>query len=165
QYHQYAKDAFLFACFTGLAYSDLKALNKSNLFQSDNGKCWVMINRKKTDSACHVPLLPIPLSILQKYENHPLCIQRNTLLPVPANQNMNNFLKEIAKKCGITKKVTTHLARHTFATTVTLNNDIPIESVSKMLGHSSINMTKIYARLLDKKISSDMEKLYEKFKA
>ncbi|MFH0895157.1 MAG: site-specific integrase [Bacteroidota bacterium] len=165
EYHQYARDCFVFGCFTGLAYSDLKSLSSDNLFLSEDGKLWIQTKRKKTDSSCHIPVLPMAQKILDKYENNPHCIKKNRLLPVPCNQKLNFYLKEVTEKTNIKKRITTHLARHTFATTVTLNNDIPIESVSKMLGHSSINMTKIYARLLDKKIGQDMEKLFEKYKA
>lgn len=157
------KDCFVFGCFTGLAYSDLKSLSSDNIVKGDDGKLWINTRRHKTDNICNIPLLPIAQEILKKYEEHPLCISNNKLLPIPTNQKLNQYLKEIADGCGIKKEITTHMARHTFATTVTLNNDIPIESVSKMLGHSSINMTRIYARLLDKKVSQDMNKLYDKY--
>ncbi len=159
------RDIFLVGCMTGLAYSDLKKLCPQNLVKGDDGRLWIHVCRTKTDNACHIPLLPMAAQIIDKYSNHPYCISHNVLLPVSSNQKLNAYLKEIATVCQINKELTTHIARHTFATTVTLNNDIPIESVSKMLGHSSINMTKIYARLLDKKVSSDMEKLFQKYSA
>ena len=111
----------------------------------------------------HVPLLPIALQIVEKYKNNPYCVTENILLPVYSNQKLNAYLKEIADICGIKKVISTHMARHTFATTVTLNNDIPIESVSKMLGHSTIKMTQHYAKLSDKKVGIDMEKIQNKF--
>ncbi len=157
------KDMFLFSCFTGLAHSDLKKLTKENIKIGADGKRWVMVNRTKTDSSSHIPLLPITEMLIEKYKNHPQCVVKGVLLPVMTNQKMNAYLKEIADICEIDKKLTTHIARHTFATTVTLNNDVPIETVSKMLGHSSIKMTKIYAKLLDKKVSRDMEHLHDKF--
>jgi len=115
--------------------------------------------------ACHVPLLPQAIQILQKYENHEYCLKTQALLPNLSNQKLNAYLKEVADLCGITKTLTSHIARHTFATTITLNNGIPIESVSKMLGHSSIKMTEIYAKILDRKVADDMSKLADKFGA
>ena len=157
------KDSFLFSCFTGLAHSDLKKLTSENIKTGPDGNQWVMVNRTKTDSSSHIPILPITAMLIEKYKNHPYCLDKGVLLPVLTNQKMNAYLKEIADLCGIDKNLTSHIARHTFATTVTLNNDVPIETVSKMLGHSSIKMTKIYAKLLDKKVSRDMEHLHEKF--
>lgn len=157
------KDVFLEGCFTGLAYSDLKNLKPENVLKGDDGKWWIHTRRIKTGMVSHIPLLPIPLKIIEKYRNNPYCISNNVVLPVYSNQKLNAYLKEIADACGISKNLSTHMARHTFATTVTLNNDIPIESVSKMLGHSTITMTQNYARLLDKKVSKDMDKLQEKF--
>jgi site-specific recombinase XerD len=158
------RDCFLFSCFTGLAYSDLKKLTEDDIVIGTNGKKWIKIKRKKTEVLSKIPILPVVQTIIDRYQNHPYCIEKDVLLPVYSNQKMNGYLKEIAELSRIKKNLTTHLARHTFATTVTLNNDVPIESVSKMLGHSSINMTKVYARLLDKKVGDDMEKLHEKYK-
>jgi len=157
------RDTFLFSCFTGLAHSDLKKLTENDIQIGSDGKLWVMINRTKTDSSSHIPVLPVTEALINKYRFHPHCQIKKVLLPVLSNQKMNAYLKEIADICGIDKKLTTHIARHTFATTVTLNNDVPIETVSKMLGHSSIKMTKIYAKLLDKKVGRDMEHLHDKF--
>ena len=157
------RDAFLISCFTGLAYSDLKKLSKLNIVKGTDGKQWIKINRTKTDVKSSIPILPVVNNIIEKYKNHPTCQERNVLLPVLSNQKMNAYLKEVADLARIKKQLTTHLARHTFATTVTLNNDVPIETVSKMLGHSSINMTKTYARLLDKKVGKDMESLHQKY--
>ena len=157
------KDTFLFSCFTGLAHSDLKKLTPKNIMVGTDGNMWVMVNRTKTDVSSHIPVLPVTAKLIEKYKYHPYCIDMGVLLPVLSNQKMNAYLKEIADICGIDKKLTTHIARHTFATTVTLNNDVPIETVSKMLGHSSIKMTKIYAKLLDKKVGRDMAHLHDKF--
>jgi len=159
----YVRDCFVFACFTGLAYSDLKKLAPVNLMKGPDGKLWITAKRKKTDNVCNIPLLPTALHILEKYADHPYCTKKNLLLPVLSNQKLNAYLKEIAGICTINKELTTHMARHTFATTITLNNGIPIESVSKMLGHSSIKMTQIYARLLDNKVGRDMDKLNSKY--
>jgi site-specific recombinase XerD len=158
------KDSFLFSCFTGLAYSDLKRLTTDNIHTANDGQLWIHTQREKTGNSCHIPLLPVARAIMDKYRGHPYCEKRKVLLPVISNQKMNAYLKEIADLCGIRKNLTSHLARHTFATTVTLNNDVPIETVSKMLGHSSIDMTRTYARLLDKKVDRDMSKLYDIYK-
>ncbi len=160
---QTVKDCFVFSCFTGLAHSDLKRLSPENLQLDDNNKLWIITKRVRTNSQSNIPVLPVVAEIIEKYSEHPYCQDKNVILPVLSNQKMNAYLKEIGDLCGIEKKFTSHLARHTFATTVTLNNDVPIESVSKMLGHSSLEMTKIYARLLDKKVGKDMEHFHEKF--
>lgn len=150
------RDIFIFSCFTGLAYIDVKQLSADNISIGIDGEKWIFKDRQKTDVESRIPLLPIALEILKKYENHPLCINQNKLLPILTNQRMNSYLKEIATLCKINKELTFHIARHTFATTVTLTNGVPIESVSKMLGHSSIKTTQHYAKILDKKVSDDM---------
>lgn len=160
---QVVKDCFLFACYTGLAHSDLKLLTNENLINGVDNKQWVSIKRKKTNVQSNIPLLPVAKAIIDKYKDHPIVVEKGVLLPVNSNQKMNAYLKEIADLCDIRKSLTSHVARHTFATTITLNNDVPIESVSKMLGHSSLEMTKIYARLLDKKVSRDMEHIAKKY--
>jgi len=157
------KDCFIFSCFTGLAYYDLKELKPKNISTGEDGKLWIKINRKKTNGESHIPILPITAQLIEKYKNNPYCLDKGVLMPVISNQRMNAYLKEIADICDINKNLTSHTARHTFATTVTLNNDVPIETVSKMLGHSSIKMTNIYARLLDKKVSRDMNHLNDKY--
>lgn len=123
----------------------------------------MFISRAKTGRPASVPLLPAALKLIAKYEQHPCRINKNKLLPVLSNQKMNSYLKEITDACGIEKRITFHAARHTFATTVTLNNDIPMESVSKMLGHTTLYATQHYAKLSDKKVSQDMQPLYGKF--
>ncbi len=156
------RDVFLFCCFTGLAYSDVKKLSKEHLLIGIDGERWIKINRTKTDTRSSIPVLPMAQAILDKYINNPKCNNENRLLPVNSNQKMNDYLKEIASVCGIEKNITFHIARHSFATTVTLQNDVPIESVSKMLGHKSIRTTQHYAKVLDKKVSNDMALLKEK---
>lgn len=157
------KDIFVFSCLTGLAYCDIKKISSSNIVTGIDGKKWLFISRAKNGSPSTVPLLPVALAIMAKYEQDPCCKSHNKLLPVLSNQKMNSYLKEIADICGIQKNLTFHTARHTFATTVTLNNDIPIESVSKMLGHKTIAATEHYAKLSDKKVARDMQSLYTKF--
>ncbi len=161
---QQVKDVYLFCCFTGLAFVDVKSLSYSDI-QDNNGKLWIKKRRQKTKNWCNIPILDPALNLMDKYKNHPVCIKYNRVLPVLTNQKMNAYLKEIADLCGIEKKLSTHTARHTFATTVTLANHISIEVVSKMLGHSSINMTKKYARVVDDLISKDMMKIQDKYKS
>lgn len=157
------KDIFLFSCFTGLAYSDVKKLSYKNIGIGVDSERWIFINRTKTDTRSNIPLLPIATAILKKYENHPQVVNQERLLPILSNQKMNSYLKEIADLCGINKELTFHIARHTFATTVTLSNGVPIESVSKMLGHKNLHTTQHYAKILDLKVSNDMRILKEKF--
>jgi site-specific recombinase XerD len=157
------KDIFVFACFTGLAYIDVKQLTLSNISIGIDGGKWIFTHRQKTETASRIPLLPIPQELIQKYAKHPQCVNENKLLPVLSNQKMNSYLKEIADVCGIQKDLTFHIARHTFATTVTLTNGVPIETVSKMLGHTNIKTTQHYAKILDKKVSDDMQTLRDKF--
>ncbi|MDD3878358.1 MAG: site-specific integrase, partial [Bacteroidales bacterium] len=158
------RDVYIFCCYTGLAFSDVMSLCPDDLKSDDEGSMWIKKKRKKTKSWCHIPLLPAAYEILKKYHNHPYCNEKKVCLPVISNQKMNSYLKEIADVCGIKKDLSTHTARHTFATTVTLKNKVSIEVVSKMLGHSSINMTKKYARVVDELIKNDMAKLMLKFK-
>ena len=157
------KDIFLFSCFTGLAYSDVKKLSRKNIGIGVDSERWIFINRTKTDTRSNIPLLPIASAILKKYDNHPQVVNQERLLPILSNQKMNSYLKEIADLCGINKELTFHIARHTFATTVTLSNGVPIESVSKMLGHKNLHTTQHYAKILDLKVSNDMKVLKEKF--
>ena len=157
------KDIFLFSCFTGLACVDVKKLSRKNIGFGVDGERWIFINRTKTDTRSNIPLLPIASAILEKYEDHPQVVNQDKLLPLLSNQKMNSYLKEIADACGINKELTFHIARHTFATTVTLSNGVPIESVSKMLGHKNLKTTQHYAKILDLKVSNDMQILKEKF--
>ncbi|WAC12951.1 site-specific integrase [Dyadobacter pollutisoli] len=153
------RDIFVFCCYTGLSYVDVQKLKRSELIDGIDGRKWLSIKRQKTDTPSKIPLLPIPLKILECYSEHIQCINQDRLLPVLTNQRMNSYLKEIADVCGIERNITFHLARHTFATTVTLSNNVPIESVSKMLGHKDLRTTQHYAKIVDKKVSNDMEAL------
>ncbi|MFR9578972.1 MAG: site-specific integrase [Rikenellaceae bacterium] len=154
------RDIFIFACFSGLAYIDVKNLTDSNIKTMFDGKKWIITKRQKTNTKVEVPLLTIPERIIKKYRGK---AKDNLLLPVISNQKLNSYLKEIGDVCGIEQKLTFHLARHTFATTTTLANGIPIETVSKMLGHTNISTTQIYARITNDKISKDMKDLSDKF--
>ncbi|HOY42512.1 MAG TPA: site-specific integrase [Chitinophagales bacterium] len=157
------RDIFIFCCFTGLAYADVKKLSNDDLVIGIDGSKWIKTNRTKTDVRSNIPLLPTPLAILEKYKDHPEANHSNKLLPVLSNQKMNAYLKEISTLCEITKNFSTHLARHTFATTVTLTNGVSLESVSKMLGHKSIKTTQHYAKIVDRKVSDDMLLLKAKY--
>ena len=156
------RDIFIFACFTGLAFADVSTLKKEDLVQDNNGDWWIrkgrikLMHQHKASSICNIPLLPVPLTILKKYENNPICIKSKCCLPVPCNQKMNSYLKEIADFCGIKKNITTHTARHTFGTTITLANNVPLQDVSVMLGHASTRMTQHYARVLNVNLKKSM---------
>jgi site-specific recombinase XerD len=153
------RDIFVFSCFTGLAYVDVRNLKAKDIQTSFDGKLWIMKKRQKTNVQSNILLLDIPKMILKKYENK---LHDEKLLPVITNQRINSYLKEIADVCGIEKNLTFHLARHTFATTVTLAKGVPMETVSKMLGHTSIRTTQIYARITNSKIGNDMNELAKK---
>lgn len=157
------RDIFLFSCYTGLAYIDTQNLSPSQVRVGIDGKKWIFSNRQKTDVLSRIPILPPAEVILNKYENHPQSRFKNRLLPILSNQKMNEYLHEMMTVCGIDKNVTYHTARHTFATTVTLNNGVPIETVSKLLGHRNLKTTQHYAKVLDQKLSKDMEVLMTKF--
>lgn len=157
------RDIFLFSCFTGLAYIDVKNLTKSHISIGIDGEKWIFTHRQKTESASKIPILPVTQMVIDKYENHPQSVANDKLLPILSNQKMNAYLKEIAGVCEIEKDLTFHIARHTFATTVTLTNGVPIESVSKMLGHKNLRTTQHYAKVLDRKVSDDMKILKDKF--
>jgi site-specific recombinase XerD len=157
------RDIFLFCCFTGLAYADVKKLRRWDLVTGIDGEQWISIKRQKTDTPSRIPLLPAASILMQRYADHPNCENSGRVLPVLSNQKMNSYLKEIADVCGINKPITFHIARHTFATTVTLLNGVPIESVSKMLGHTNIKTTQHYAKILDIKVGADMAVLKKKF--
>ena len=150
------RDVFIFAAFTGLAFIDVQQLAPEHIVEDSNGNLWIRKPRQKTKNMCNIPLLDIPLEILRKYAKHPACQKKNRLLPVPCNQKMNSYLKEIADLCLINKTLTTHVARHSYATSVCLANGVSIENVAKMLGHTNIKMTQHYARVLDSSILRDM---------
>ncbi|MDC6385817.1 site-specific integrase [Flagellimonas taeanensis] len=158
-----ARDVFLFCCFTGLSYADVKKLTEDDIVMDIKGQHWIKTERKKTKTKSSVPLLPIPIAIMEKYAaSHTQ--KTGYILPVVSNQKLNDYLKDIAEICGIKKKVTFHLSRHTFATTVTLANGVPIESVSKMLGHTNIKTTQIYAKVVDRKLAEDMDIVLSKYR-
>lgn len=159
---QMVKDLFIFSCYTGLAYVDVSNLTSASIISGPDGGRWISTSRKKTHIPVKVPLLPKAMAIIEKYRNHPKALADGTLLPVFSNPKLNSYLQEIADRCGITKPVTFHIARHTFATTVTLSNGVPIESVSKMLGHTKLTTTQIYAKVIESKLSEDMTRLREK---
>jgi site-specific recombinase XerD len=153
------RDVFVFCCYTGLAYADVHKLTISQVGRGVDGKYWIFTDRTKTKTASNIPLLSPALALLDKYKDHPEAVNKGRLFPVSSNQKMNAYLKEIADVCGIAKTLTTHVARHTFATTVTLTNGVPLETVSSMLGHKNIKTTQIYAKVVQKKVSQDMETL------
>lgn len=159
------RDIFLFSCFTGLAYIDVKKLKRSEIAIGIDGEKWIFTNRQKTETPSRIPLLPTSIAIMEKYNNHPQCVNGDNVLPVLSNQKMNAYLKEISDVCNIKKNFTFHIARHTFATTVTLSNGVPIETVSKMLGHKNLKTTQHYAKILDRKVSDDMRALKQKLQA
>ena len=140
----------------------MKKLKISEIGVGVDGNKWIFTRRKKTDTISRIPLLPMALEIIDQYRNNTACINTEKVLPVLSNQKYNEYLKEIANICGINKNMTTHTARHTFATTITLSNGVPMESVSKMLGHKNLKTTQHYAKVLDKKISDDMNLLKAK---
>ena len=150
------RDIFIFSCFTGLAYIDVNNLTEKNVRTSFDGNLWIMTKRQKTKVESNILLLDVPKMILAKYKG---VSPKGKLLPILSNQKMNSYLNEIGDVCEIDKELTFHLARHTFATTITLAKGVPIETVSKMLGHTNIRTTQIYARITDSKISNDMQAL------
>jgi integrase len=153
------RDIFLFCCYTGLAYADIHKLKQTEIIKGNDGDLWIIAKRQKTNVTSRIPLLLPALEIIERYKDHVQCRVKGKVLPVLSNQKLNSYLKEIADSCGIHFNLTFHIARHTFATTVTLSNGIPIETVSKMLGHRNLKTTQHYAKILDKKISEDMKKL------
>ena len=157
------RDIFVFCCFTALAFVDVQQLSREHLIKDNNGALWIRKTRQKTNQMCNIPVLSIPQRILRKYEDNAECIKKGVLLPVISNQRMNAYLKEIADLCGIAKRLTTHVARHTAATVVFLANDVSMENVSKILGHSNIRMTQHYARVLDSSIMRDMANVERNF--
>ncbi|MEO9502839.1 site-specific integrase [Nonlabens ulvanivorans] len=159
---QIVKDLFVFSCYTGLSYIDVMQLSEENIQFGVDGNKWVITNRQKTDKKVRIPLLEKAEEIINKYEGHNKIKSFGTLFPVISNQKLNSYLKEIADISGVKKNLTFHMARHTFATTITLSNGVPIETVSKLLGHTKIATTQIYARVLERKVSEDMNILRNK---
>ncbi len=156
------RDMYVMSCYTGMPFSDMEKLTPSDISIGIDGEKWIIYNRTKTGNRSPIPLLPVPLSIINRYKDYPVNVNKGKLLPMYSNQKINGYLKEIAALCGIDKNLTFHTARHTFATTVTLTNGVPIETVSKMLGHTSIKTTQIYSKVVDLKVSQDMKALREK---
>lgn len=160
---QFVKDIFVFCCFTGLSYSDVKKLTNTNIIVGIDGNNWIVISRTKTNILSKIPLLPPAEEILRKYKDNPLCGNSGLLLPVLSNQKMNAYLKEIADCCHIKKNLTFHAARHTFATTVAISNKVPLETLSKIMGHTSVKYTQQYGKVNEFKISEDMNFLRIKY--
>jgi len=158
------RDIFIFSCYTGLAYIDVKKLKKAEVEGSDELGYWIRTRRQKTDARANIPLLAIPMDIINNYCRLDLLMPEDPILPVLSNQKVNAYLKELADLCGIHKELTFHVARHTFATTVTMTHGVPMESVSKMLGHKNMRSTQHYARIVDQKVGEDMKLLAAKLK-
>lgn len=157
------RDLFLFSCYTGLSYADAVKLKSSDILKGEDGGIWLQTHRVKNNNRVRVPLLSPVLRLINHYKDYPRYLDEDFLLPKISNQRANYYLKEITKAMGWTKWLTFHCARHTFATTVTLTNGVPIETVGQMLGHKSIRSTQIYARVTDTKVSQDMKPLKKKF--
>jgi site-specific recombinase XerD len=156
------RDFFVFSCYTGLAYIDVKKLKRAEIEGNDEMGFWIRTRRQKTGGRANIPLLDIPMSIIRNYCQLELLDAEDPILPILSNQKMNAYLKELADLCNIQKQLSYHVARHTFATTVTMMNGVPIETVSKMLGHKNIHSTQHYARIVDKKVGDDMKLLAAK---
>ena len=138
-------------------------MTPDNIRVGIDGELWIYYSREKTTKSIRIPLLPKALQIIEKYEDNNKAVAKGTIFPKISNQKLNSYLKEIADTCGIKKNLTFHIARHTFATTVTLSNGMPIETVSKLLGHSRISTTQIYAKVIERKVSDDMQRLRIQF--
>lgn len=158
------RDIFIFQCYTGLAFIDVYNLRPEHLSEDNNGNLWIMKPREKTNNMCNIPLLSIPKKILEKYKDNPYCHGKGVLLPVPCNQKMNSYIKEIADLCGIKKRLSTHTARHSFASVIALANNVSLPNVAKMLGHSSTRMTQHYAKVMNQSILRDMENVERSLK-
>lgn len=158
------RDIFLFGCYTGLRFSDIHKLSPSNIMKGIDGNQWLTVDTIKTDERCNIPLLPQALQLIEKYSSNPECLNKGVLFPVKSNQKTNEFLKEIGDIAGIKKRLHFHLARHTFATTICLNNGVSLETVGKMLGQRNIRTTQIYAKMNDTRISDEMNLVKTKLK-
>lgn len=158
------RDIYLFCVFSGLAFTDVCTLRPEHIIKDNNGDMWIRKARQKTKNMCNIPLLEIPLALIEKYRENPICKERGTVLPLISNQRLNTYLKELADICGIEKHLTSHTARYSFAT-LSLTSGISMESVAKMLGHANTRMTQHYAKVLDTKINDEMNKLRGKFVA
>lgn len=156
------RDIFVFCSLTGLAFSDVAALRPEHISVDDEGNYWIHKARQKTKNMCSIPYLESARAIADKYREHPTCVAKGVVLPVLSNQRMNSYLTEIADCCGIKKSLTTHIARHSFAC-LALANGVSMEIIARMLGHSDIKTTKIYAKVVDKSIAEQMGGLAAKF--
>jgi len=156
------KDLFIFSCYTGLSYGDLMSLKPTQVVTAVDGDLWIRTAREKTLEPVNLPLLPKAVNLINKYKTNERSLYNGTVFPLLSNQKVNSYLKEIADLCSIHKNLTFHMARHTFATTVTLSNGVPIETVSKMLGHTKVATTQIYARVVERKLKDDMHALKQK---
>lgn len=156
------RDVFVFQCYTGLAYIDVFNLKQSDIKEGIDGEQWILTERQKTGSPISIPLLPKATEIVNRYRNHSLCVERNSVLPVSSNQKMNEYLKEIADLCGIKSNLNTHKARRTFGSTITLNNNVPIHVVKEMLGHQSVSQTEEYALTEQISIGREMQGLKQR---
>ncbi|MBD5375449.1 MAG: site-specific integrase [Bacteroides sp.] len=156
------RDIFVFCALTGLSFSDVEGLKPEHVSVDDDGNYWIHKARQKTKNVCSIPYLESARAIAEKYKGHPLCEKRGVLLPVISNQRMNSYLGEIAGICGINKPLTMHIARHSFAC-LALANGVSMEIIARMLGHSDIRTTKIYAKVIDKSIAEQMSGLASKF--
>ncbi|MBB5639091.1 integrase [Pedobacter cryoconitis] len=157
------RDFFLFSCYTGLSYVDVQKLRLSEIRAGIDGERWLFSYRKKTGTRVAVPLLPVAREILDRYKDYPFCINHDRAFPIPSNQKMNEYLTEIAVLSDVAQTLGNRIAKRTFATTVTLLNGVPIESVSKMMGHTNIRTTQLYAKMLDEKVGKDMAPLRAMF--
>ena len=157
--HELVRDLFVFSVFTGLAYSDVKNLTADRLQTFFDGNLWIITRRKKTNTESNIRLLDVPKCIIEKYKG---MTRDNKVFPMPSNTTCNKILKAIAKLCGIKTHLTYHTARHSAATTILLSNGVPIETVSRLLGHTNIKTTQIYAKITAQKISQDLEQLSDK---
>lgn len=158
------RDIFLFAVYTGICYADICNLTNDNISIGIDKSLWLNFNRQKTDTRVSLPLLEPAHTILTRYEAYNNHRKNGRIFPIPPNQVVNRYLKTIAREAGIDKTITFHMARHTFATTITLANGVPIESVSKMLGHTNLTTTQIYAKVVDTKVMDDMAALKDMYK-
>jgi integrase len=156
------RDIFVFQCYTGLAYIDAFNLKKTDIKTGIDGEMWIISERQKTGGSINIPLLPKAKAVMEHYKDHPLCLQRNSVLPVTSNQKMNAYLKEIADLCGIESILNTHKARRTFGSTVTLNNDVPIHVVKELLGHQSVKQTEEYAITEQQSVGREMKQLQQR---
>lgn len=157
------RDIFVFCSFTGLAFSDVYQLSSEHLIKDSSGSLWIRKSRQKTGNMCNIPVMKVAEKLIDKYRDHPDCILNKRLFPVSSNQKMNGYLKELADLCGITKKLTTHVARYTCATSVLLANEVSLENVARILGHSDTKMTQHYAKVLDSSIMRDIKNVELRF--